>query len=327
MSTQAVKASPAAKQARYAKAAVTRRASRLAADRKRAEAAGFQARGEHDWVPVEDLFSDPRYQRSVDQRRVEKMAAEFDPDALGVIYVSDRGNGTFAVMDGFHRVALMRHLGWGDQKMPAFVFNGLKVAEEAEIFTKMNKNRRAPHPIDLFRSEVTAGRPNAVGLNEVFTEAGVVVSKTGAGTLRAVATAQKVFSIAGPDVLRRTLKILGRAWERHDDVYSGDVVSGLALLIYAESSIDDKHMADRLSDFTPAMVINKAQAAKEVLEGKTPPAAMAHILTGIYNTRRRSRRLGVFMYQGWPKKTATGLVYGHGWSDERGEGDEVDEES
>lgn len=306
---------------------IRRKDGRQAADIRRAESVGFHARGIQDWVSVDSLFSDPRYQRVVDMRRVERMAKEFDPDALGVIYVSNRGNGQNAVMDGFHRVALMRYLNWGDQKMPAFVFTGLTVQEEAEIFTRMNKDRKQPHPHDLFRSEVAAGRPEAVALNEVFTEVGIKVSTSpGAKNIRALATARRAFHIAGPDVVRRALKVLTKAWDRHDDAINGDVLNGLSLLLLTEPElIDDKHLAARLADFTPTQLVNKAAAVKDVIEGMTPAGAMAYVLTSVYNARRRNKRLAEFHYKGWPKVTPAGMFYGNGWSETRG--DEDDDEA
>lgn len=304
-----------------------RRDSRKAEDIRRAEAVGFHARGEQDWVPVDSLFSDPRYQRTVDQRRVTKMAAEFDPDALGVIYVSDRGNGQYAVMDGFHRVALMRYLGWGDQKMPAYVYHGLTVKEEAEIFTRTQKDRRGLHPHDLFRSEVAAGRSEAVALNEIFNEVGLKVSTSpGPSNIRALATARRVHIIGGDEVARRSFKILIKAWEHHPDAINGDVLNGVGLLLLADGDmIDDKHLAMRLSDHTPAQLVNKMHAVKDVIEGMAPAGAMAYVLTGVYNTRRRSKRLAEFAYKNWPKVSSSGMFYGHGWSETRDIEDDDDE--
>lgn len=299
----------------------TRRSNRRAADIKRAEAAGFNARGEQDWVPVHALFSDPRYQRTVDHTRVERMAAEFNPDALGVIYVSDRGNSTFAVMDGFHRVALMRYLQWDDQKMPAFVFTGLTVQEEARIFTMMNKDRRQPQRLQLFTAQVTAGDETATAVNDVLIECDVAAaSGPGARNVQAIAQAERIVALGGPDTLRRTLKVLTKAWPHHDDALIGSVLSGVALLIFARPGLDDRSLASRLSEHTPAALMNKAKMRKEVNPEYALVGAIAATVTQMYNTRRRSARLPAFEYTSWPKKDSrTGKMYGHGWSSEQNE--------
>lgn len=298
--------------------AATRRDLRTKRDRERAEKVGLHARGVQDWVPVSTLFSDPRYQRPLDQRHVDRMAADFNPDALGVIYVSDRGNGTMAVMDGFHRVAVMRQLGWDDQKMPALVFVGLTLQEEAEIFTAMNKDRRQPSRIHLFRAQVAAGDPHAVALNEVLVECGVqVVAGPGPRHLQAVGAVQKIVEIAGADIVRRAIKITTTAWSQHDDALAGPLLSGLALLIYAEGSIDDKAMIKQLADHTPGMIMNKAKVTKEVNPDLHQPAAVATVMTTVYNQRRRTGRLPSFDYRGWPKRSPTGLLHGNGWTDDQ----------
>jgi hypothetical protein len=307
--------------------AAKRRDNRLKRDRERAEAAGLHARGVQDWVPVDALFSDPRYQRPLDQRHIDRMAAEFNPDALGVIYVSDRGNGTIAVMDGFHRVAVMRQLGWDDQKMPALVFTGLSVQEEAEIFTAMNKDRRQPSRIHLFRAQVAAGDKHAVALNEVLVECGVkVIAGPAPRHLQAVGAVQKVIEIAGADIVRRAVKIATTAWSQHDDALAGPLLSGLALLIYAEADIDDKAMIRRLEDHTPGMIMNKAKVTKEVNPDLHQPAAVATVLTTLYNQRRRTGRLPSFEYRGWPKRSPTGLLHGNGWTEDRTALDDDDQD-
>ena len=61
-------------------------------------------------VPVEDLFVDPSYQRTLDEKRVDRIASEFDPALLGTREVSAR-NGRSAVFDGQHRLAALRKIG------------------------------------------------------------------------------------------------------------------------------------------------------------------------------------------------------------------------
>lgn len=300
------------------RAAATRRSNRLATDRRRAEAAGFHARGEQDWVPVELLFSDPRYQRDVDHPRVARMAAEFDPDALGVITVSERPNGRYAVLDGFHRVELMRYLGWDDQKMPAFVYTGLTVAEEAVIFTRMNKDRRQPTRFHLFKAQVTARDPDAVAVHDVFTRLNLTPSNVpGPRTIRSLATADKIVKIANVSVLETALRVMLKAWDESDDALNGDLLSGLALLVFSWPDIDTNHLAVRLADHTPGMIMNKSRVTKEVNAELTLPAAVATVVTAIYNTRLRVNRLPQFPYRGWPRKSVGGVLHGYGWSDER----------
>jgi hypothetical protein len=55
-----------------------------------------------DVILAELLFADPTYQRDLDPKRVTKMVAEFDQRLVGVLEVSARGNGRFAILDGQH---------------------------------------------------------------------------------------------------------------------------------------------------------------------------------------------------------------------------------
>jgi hypothetical protein len=58
-----------------------------------------------DAILAELLFADPSYQRDLDPKRVTKMVSEFDQRLVGVLEVSARGNGRFAILDGQHRWA------------------------------------------------------------------------------------------------------------------------------------------------------------------------------------------------------------------------------
>lgn len=70
------------------------------------------------------LFSDPAYQRDVDERRVTKMAGEFDPRLLGVLEVSARDDSRFAILDGQHRHALALRVQGDDAVLVCQVYEG-----------------------------------------------------------------------------------------------------------------------------------------------------------------------------------------------------------
>ncbi len=64
-------------------------------------------------VSLDAITVDPRVQRTEgpDQRRVDKMASAFNPDALGVLILSERADGTLVCLDGMHRLLAARQAG------------------------------------------------------------------------------------------------------------------------------------------------------------------------------------------------------------------------
>src|SRR5690242_16192920 len=93
-----------------------------------------------EWLRADELVIDPMMgERKYNARRAKRIAQTIDPDALGVLYVSKRRDGTYVVIDGQHRRGAFIELGWGDQKMPCHVYHGLTLADEARLFAEFNE--------------------------------------------------------------------------------------------------------------------------------------------------------------------------------------------
>src|SRR6187549_648827 len=63
--------------------------------------------GQVTWLRVDRLTVDPAvgggYQRALNPRKVKAIAKELDPDALGVLTVSRREDGSLVIIDGQQR--------------------------------------------------------------------------------------------------------------------------------------------------------------------------------------------------------------------------------
>src|SRR5688572_29248244 len=79
------------------------------------------------------------YQRPLDERRVKKMTDAFDENLIGALEVSF-ADGQFWVVDGQHRLALLRAK--GIKTVNAVIHYGLSLEEEANLFGRLNSQRR-----------------------------------------------------------------------------------------------------------------------------------------------------------------------------------------
>ena len=61
-------------------------------------------------VPLERIVTE-QYQRILNMKNVAGIVKNFDPAKLGVLVVSHRTDGTYAVLDGQHRLTALRRLG------------------------------------------------------------------------------------------------------------------------------------------------------------------------------------------------------------------------
>lgn len=103
------------------------------------------ARTSNQFLPLSSLLIDPRVQRAWNQSWSATIARDFDPGKLGVIHVSLRKDGNHYIIDGQHRAkAAELWLGadCNGQKVECRVYEGLSLAEEAELFVALNTAKK-----------------------------------------------------------------------------------------------------------------------------------------------------------------------------------------
>lgn len=164
------------------------------------------------WVPVDDIRIPPLAQREkINQAKVARMAEEFDPELLGSPTVNKR-DGHHWVLDGMHRVEVMRMVGWGDQSIQCWTYEDLSQAEEAEMFLRLNDSLPVP-AFDRFTKGVNAGREVPCEINRIVLANDLVVSRDHIpGAIRAVSALQKVYERSDSTTLGRTLRIIRDAY-------------------------------------------------------------------------------------------------------------------
>lgn len=62
-------------------------------------------------LPLDRLFLET-YQRTLNPQKVKRIVREFDPSKLGVLMISERPDGRYAVIDGQHRMTALREMGY-----------------------------------------------------------------------------------------------------------------------------------------------------------------------------------------------------------------------
>lgn len=159
------------------------------------------------WVPVALMRTSPLAQRELNHARVDKIAANFDPEQLGMPTVNKRG-GSFFIIDGQHRIEAMRAVGWGDQQIQCQVYEGLSESEEAERFLKLN-DVLAVSAYARFKIGVHAGRHRECDIDRIVRANDCTVSNDHTdGAIGAVGTLGRIYDQGGPEVLGRTIRIV-----------------------------------------------------------------------------------------------------------------------
>lgn len=251
-------------------------------------------------VLISDLLVDPEAQRPFDQAWVQKRVVEFDADKLGIILVNRRPNGKLYVVDGQHRVGLLRAVGWGDQIIKCEMFDGLTVQEEARKFLERN-DRKSVQTFDKFRIRVRAGDTTACDIDRIVRAQGLVVDiDEDDGCVRAVAALERIYGGAGlsstkesPAALARTLKMIGSAWGRQASSFNGKIIEGVGLVqLRYDGALDQEALTKKLSTVSGGApgVLARAKHVHE-MKGRPLHHCVAAVVVDVYNQGRRAGKV------------------------------------
>lgn len=184
-------------------------------------------------LDVADLEIDPRIQRAyIRMDRVEKMKREFNPLALGRIHVSYRKDHSYRVLDGWHRLITVRELTSNAGAIPAFVYEGLTLEQEAQMFLQLNSGER-PTAIDRYNVSLFAGDEESLAIDAIVHGLGWKVAATsGQGQLSCVKTLQQLYRRSvqfeeEPNLVHMALLMVNKAWGDTSDSAQAHILMGL----------------------------------------------------------------------------------------------------
>lgn len=246
-------------------------------------------------VPVYD----PRVQRKegTHERRVEAIAASFDPAALNVGNLSRRANGSLVIIDSAHRIAACKLV--GHPTMTFIVHEGLTIRQEAALFLLLN-DFRAPSPISKFLARVVKGDPDACAIFELIEKHGWrIQASADTGCITAVAALQSIYETAAGtlkpgqrgDVLDWVLGVITAAWGHDPKGANNAILVGLAQLRGRfGTAIQRQKLIHELQQVAPLVLVGKAKFVQSAVGG-TQRAAMARALAGMHNRKLRTNLL------------------------------------
>lgn len=249
---------------------------------------------------TDSLTVDHDVQRALNVPRVEEMAKTFREDALGVLAVSHRPDGSYHIVDGQHRWETCKSV--GRTHVQCKVYSGLSRQDEAALFRVLN-NTRIVNALDRFRVRVVEGEVSAVDINGILEKSGWrVPSKASAntpGVVNSPVALEWVYCGAGirqgrqPTVFRQTVEVITAAWGYEPDAMRSDVVKGVgAFLTRYEGMLDLSKVVRMLQGYPGGPL--KLQADASIMRSmRSSPAAdsVAAILTGLYNKKKSVHRL------------------------------------
>lgn len=239
-------------------------------------------------LQARDFGVDQDYQRPLDEARVARMVAAWNPRKLGTLHVSDRGSDEhprYAVVDGKHRAAAAAKVSplGADVWLVCNVHEGLTVAEEAQLMREIDRDTKKLSGFDRWRCRRMEGDATVRAVEEVAATHGLRVDETeGDGVIRSYGTAEKLFLLGGEQLLDQTLAVLRGAYDLAAAAYQGPLLMAVGRLLHSAAELDVVRLTRALSTRRPEQLRASAQELRDVESGPLY-ALMASVITTAYN--------------------------------------------
>jgi len=240
---------------------------------------------------VGDLWVDPNVQRSLKKSRVNAMAGNFRPDALGVLTTSYRSPKRIHVIDGQHRYRAAEaaaHTG----TIQTMEYHGLAIPEEAALFRLLNATEKVSR-IDQFLIACVEQNPDATRLAGFLADHGWTVGSGAVeARLSAIGSLERVYALA-PEAADGTLAVLTVAFGHRAAAVQGSLVEGLGrMLARYGRDVDLDDLAKRLASVPggPDGLVGNARGQQLTRTGNLSKQ-VARVITNLYNQRRRTTAL------------------------------------
>lgn len=242
-------------------------------------------------VRLSDLIVDDRYQRPLNEVWIRQRMEVFDPYLVGTLDVSERKDGTLAIMDGQQRAELLRNVGYLD--VHAALYPRMSLEDEAAFFVRKNRDRKNMTPFYTYRAKLVAGDPITIEVNDTVTTAGFTISgqtndKDAIGAVRAVEKTYVMQTDHWDEVLTPTLSVIqGSVYGRRHSL-DGDVIQGLGRFhqAFARDEFDNTKLMEIVSNVGPTTLIGRASDLTHTGRASNRAGNVARVLVTEYNNNR-----------------------------------------
>ncbi len=188
---------------------------------------------------------DPQLQRTYMPKKAAGIAADFDPNALGILHLSEHSDGTRIGLDGQHRVRASELVGYDG--FQAKVYRNLTVEQEAKLFRQLNNTSKV-HTLDLYRIALQEKRGPETKLQAIVLERGLTTLAGHQNSFTAVQTGLRILAHRnGDEHLRWAFRVAIDSWGASPDSLNGQIIEALSMVRGRFPGIDTENMIKKLA--------------------------------------------------------------------------------
>lgn len=203
-----------------------------------------------DWLNVNDIVVDYRYQRTTESRRskdnIKRIKKNFRWAAFTPLTVTDIEKGQFAVIDGQHRLQAVKELGDIDE-VPCWIIPHAELEQQAADFLDINRNKVAVTPYSMFKAQIASGDKHAIAVNNFLKKQSIEVPANGY-----CAQPNHTLAIA-------CIKI---HLQKHNDVYLAESIACIRKAYPDKTGMIKRDLLNTLIDFK---IKNGAKAKDDII--------------------------------------------------------------
>lgn len=236
---------------------------------------------------VMGLMTDMSYQSPVKENQVKRILKNFDKDSLDAITVNLRPNGFYYIIDGQHRVEVLKRL--NISTVPAKIHVGLSLEEEAKLYRNIN-TRPTKSPNSIAKADITQGDENAELINFSVLQAGMQIDYDNQnlkyGFISAYKSLERIYLKYGNSGLTETLKFIKDTYGNERRFFQGYIMEGFAKFLstyYSDLKINDLSKRLKQKGFDDFM----AEINKQRPSFGSKKECLPFVVADIYNKKRR----------------------------------------
>jgi len=275
-------------------------------------------------IPIKNLVSNQKYQRSLSSNHIAKAAANFDIFQINPVKVSRR-DGINYVFNGQHTIEIVALVsGSRDTPVWCMIYDELVYEHEADIFANQQKFVKSLTAYEVYMANIEAGNDDQLIIRDLVNSYGLEVgTKKAPCCICAVSTLEQIYQKYGYHILSRVLRLCIGTWEGDMNSFSANMLNGIAKLISVfGDQLNDETFKERVG------AISIKQLVRTAKERQAGSMGFAEAMLIEYNGKRKNpaQRLSINKLHARESSLFSGIAIDSSNDEDLADGSDLDQD-